>query len=257
MTPDEIREAIATEAARLILRRKVMEFHEARIRASRWMSKRKLSKDLMPSHAEIQAKLEALACLFEESQVKRVQSDDVEHDASEELVDDASDSYHPDTFAFLGILLNRLDGLQLPTKQHPEGDALYHSLQVFELAADDRPWDEEFQMAALVHDVGLAIDRRNPREATLKAIGPLLTERTRFLIEHLSEGVEYLQTGKVSKSLRRSEDFDDLIQLARFDLKGRVMGAEVRTVEEALLSLATLETEWGEGSDDEELEEDS
>ena len=257
MTPDEIRDAIATEAARLILRRKVMEFHEARIRASRWMSKRKLSKDLMPSHAEIQAKIEALACLFEQSLVQESRSDEFDNEDSATSVDDADDSYHPDTFAFLEILLNRLDGLHLPTKQHPEGDALYHSLQVFELAAEDRPWDEEFQMAALVHDVGLAIDRRNPREATLKAIGPLLTERTCFLIEHLSDGIEYLQTGKVSKSLRRSDHFDDLVQLARFDLAGRVPGAQVRTVGEALESLAALETEWDEGFESEELDGDS
>ena len=40
----------------------------------------------------------------------------------------------------------------------PEGDALYHSLQVFALASDRLPYDEEFLTAALLHDVGKAIN---------------------------------------------------------------------------------------------------
>ena len=37
---------------------------------------------------------------------------------------------------------------------HPKGDALYHSLQVYDLACDEMPYDEEFLLAALLHDVG-------------------------------------------------------------------------------------------------------
>ena len=48
-------------------------------------------------------------------------------------------------------------------KYHPEGDVLYHSLQVFELARDELPYDEEFLLAALLHDVGKAIDPQRPR----------------------------------------------------------------------------------------------
>ena len=54
---------------------------------------------------------------------------------------------------------------QLPTANHHlsqcplcTSDALYHSLQVFELAREERPYDEEFLLAALLHDVGKAID---------------------------------------------------------------------------------------------------
>jgi hypothetical protein len=46
-------------------------------------------------------------------------------------------------------------------RNHPEGDALYHSLQVFELARCEAPWDRDLAAAALLHDVGKAIDRRD------------------------------------------------------------------------------------------------
>ena len=39
-------------------------------------------------------------------------------------------------------------------KHHPEGDVLYHLLQCYVLAADELPYDEEFQLAAWLHDVG-------------------------------------------------------------------------------------------------------
>ena len=57
---------------------------------------------------------------------------------------------------------------QASPKYHPEGDALYHSLQVFELAREERPYDEEFLLAALLHDVGKAIDPSDHVEAALQ-----------------------------------------------------------------------------------------
>jgi len=52
------------------------------------------------------------------------------------------------------LLLRPLERVKQSPKYHPEGDALYHSLQVFELARRERPYDEEFIVAALLHDVG-------------------------------------------------------------------------------------------------------
>ena len=63
-----------------------------------------------------------------------------------------------DRFELYRMLLRPLEGVKQSPKYHPEGDALYHSLQVFELARDERGYDEEFLLAALLHDVGKAID---------------------------------------------------------------------------------------------------
>ena len=76
-------------------------------------------------------------------------------------------------------------------KHHPEGDVLYHLLQVFELAREERPWDEEFLLAALLHDVGKGIDPYDHVAAGLQALDGLITQRTAFLIEHHMLALEY------------------------------------------------------------------
>ena len=127
---------------------------------------------------------------------------------------------------------------------HPEGDALYHSLQVFELGREALPFDEEFLMACLLHDVGLAIDPRHPLPAALKALRGLVTERTLFLMEHRPAATDYLKTGECSRSLRKSPDFEALVLLARCNRDGCVPGAQVSSLDEALDYLAGLDTLW-------------
>jgi hypothetical protein len=46
------------------------------------------------------------------------------------------------------------------------------------------------------------------------------------------------------RSLRLSEDFDDLVLLARCDRDGRERGAEVRELHEALEYLAGIDATW-------------
>jgi predicted HD phosphohydrolase len=127
---------------------------------------------------------------------------------------------------------------------HPEGDVLYHALQVFELARDERPYDEEFLLAALLHDVGKGLDRSKHVEAGLQALDGLITERTRFFIEHHMHAHD-LRAGRLGHRLKRdleaSPDFDDLMLLRRLDDEGRVAGAAVGTVDDALDYLKELE----------------
>lgn len=153
---------------------------------------------------------------------------------------------HADAFAAFHLLLARLEGIALDPQRHPEGDALYHSLQVFELGKVELPYDEEFLLACLLHDVGLGLDRRRHTSAGVEALRGLVTERTLFLIEHRPAALEYLSTGRISRALRRSEHFEDLLLLARCDRDGRVPGAPVCELEEALDYIAGLATAWDE-----------
>lgn len=172
------------------------------------------------------------------------QADETPETAGDGGADD--DAYDPDLFPLLRILLERLGGIRLDPVRHPEGDALYHSLQVYALGLEARPWDEEFLLACLLHDVGLGIDRRDPDRAAVEALSGVLTERTCLLIARRREARDYLKTGRVSRSLRRSEHFDDLLLLAQCDQQGRIPGAPVPTVDEALDYIAGLEQAWDE-----------
>jgi predicted nucleotidyltransferase len=150
----------------------------------------------------------------------------------------------PDPYPIFRLLLLPLENVQGSRAYHPEGDVLYHSLQVFELARDARPYDEEFLLAALLHDVGKGLDSGNHVEAALQALEGLITERARFFIAHHMDAHLY-RTGQLGAKLRRelaaSPDFEELMLLRECDDKGRVPGALVGTVDEALDYLRQLE----------------
>lgn len=148
-----------------------------------------------------------------------------------------------DRFELYRSLLLPLAEVKQSPKYHPEGDALYHSLQVFDLAARHRPWDEEFLTAALLHDVGKAIDPADHVGAGLQALEGAITDRTAFLIAHHMEA-HALHEGtmgyRAAFRLRAHEDFEDLELLGQLDRKGRVPGALVPTLEEALAQIREL-----------------
>ncbi len=50
----------------------------------------------------------------------------------------------PDRFQLFAALLLPLENVKQNPKYHPEGDVLYHSLQVYDLACDQLPYDESF-----------------------------------------------------------------------------------------------------------------
>lgn len=370
MMTDDLRSQIAAEAARLMLRGKEADFAAARKRAARWLKPRKLRREDMPSHQEIQVQLYALSGLMasERDPMLRAQlrhwvhqvlvaltphpavwidelSDTRLASGAEVLIEvrgdreavrqqltaagfdprpirepitagavssttasttaaarprtdvarvdtdiwefrlkgqfpcvvrgttgavplpgspqvcsldqlqqeltaapvpayEPADDEHPDSFAVFQMLLEPLARVQWPSTAHPEGDALYHSLQVFELGKQERPYDEEFLLACLLHDVGYGINPRHPVLSGLDALGSLITERTRYLIEQRPVGSQYLLTGECPRALRKHPDFDDVTLLARCDRDGRVPGAVVPTLEEAFAYLENLEAEW-------------
>ena len=158
--------------------------------------------------------------------------------------DDAVIEFETDRFVEFRRLLVPLDEVKQSPVHHPEGDVLFHLLQVFELARDERPYDEEFLLAALLHDVGKGMAGGDHVGIALDLLEGMITERTAFLIAHHMDALE-LKRGtlgaKLKQELRGSEHFDDLMLLRDLDSAGRVPGARVGTIDEALDYLRELE----------------
>jgi len=142
-----------------------------------------------------------------------------------------------DRFHLYETLLVPLEEVHENPTYHPEGDALYHSLQVFTLAREELPYDEEFILAALLHDVGKAIDPKDHISAALEALEGYVTPRTAWLIEHHGEALA-LREGELGIRARRrleaSEDFAELRLLADCDRAGRRRGVPTPDIQEAL-----------------------
>ena len=113
---------------------------------------------------------------------------------------------------------------------------------------DELPYDEEFLLAALLHDVGKAIEPHDHVAAALEALAEFITPRTAWLIEHHMEG-HALHEGTIGPRARRrleeSPDYDELVLLSRCDRGGRVRGAQVPDVEEALDYIRELARVYG------------
>jgi hypothetical protein len=145
-------------------------------------------------------------------------------------------------------LLLPLERVAQSPKYHPEGDALYHSLQVYMLAQDEMPYDEEFLLAALLHDIGKAIDPADHVAAAIEALDGLVTQRTAWLIAHHMEGHQVVDRSIGARRRRRlsaSPWFDDLVALAECDLAGRVAGMQVDDVDVALDYIRQIDTMFG------------
>jgi hypothetical protein len=163
-------------------------------------------------------------------------------------MDEVSDEVEQriDRFEIYRMVLRPLEKVTQNPAWHPEGDALYHSLQVFELARDQQPYDEEFLLAALLHDVGKAIDSHDHVAAGLDALEGAITPRTQFLIAHHMEA-HAIHGGTIGHRaklrLEESPDYEDLVLLGELDRAGRQTGVQVCTIDEALAYIKALEEE--------------
>ena len=151
---------------------------------------------------------------------------------------------YADRFEYYLSLLRPLERVKQNPRTHPEGDALYHSLQVFENVRRENLYDEELLTAALLHDVGKAIDIFADRHtASLKALQGRITDRTARLIEKLSAAHAH-RAGtlghRAKRALDHDEDFEAIMLLADADHHGRKPGAEVPSVEEAIAYIREL-----------------
>ena len=142
-----------------------------------------------------------------------------------------------DRFQVYYSLLLPLENVKQHPKYHPEGDALYHSLQVFDRACDCLPYDEEFLLAALLHDVGKGIDPHDHVYSGLEALQGFITQRTGWLIEHHMEAHKLHDRtigARARKRLQQNESYDELVLLGECDRAGRVVGVQTSELEEAL-----------------------
>ncbi len=218
-SPDRLRQKITGEAARHVARG--TDARRAVFRAARRIAHGWVPDDRLPD------------------------DDEVRREVHRRL--DPSGSLAPvigDRFDRLAALVAVLETVRQNPARHPEGDALEHSLQVFSIIHDERPCDEEMLTAALAHDVGLAIDRRNAVAASLEALDGLITPRTAWLIEHLPIARDYADSTlghRARKRLESHADFLDAILLAEADRKGRVRGGAAPTLDEAITILRDLD----------------
>ena len=152
-----------------------------------------------------------------------------------------------DRFQLFESLLLPLENIKGPLAYHPEGDMLYHSLQVFDHARDQLAYDEEFLTAALLHDVGKAIDPTEHVGAGLDALEGFITERTAWLIEHHMRAHQIAEgsLGAERRRLEKSEHFEDLLLLGECDRAGRQAGVEAPELEEAINYLRDLGQMFG------------
>jgi len=149
-----------------------------------------------------------------------------------------------DRFEIFRLLLEPLADVKQNPAWHPEGDVLYHSLQVFQLACDQRSWDQEFLLAALLHDVGKGIDPADHVGTGLAALEGAISPRTQFLIAHHMDAQAYADGTlghRARERLRQSEDFEELMLLRECDNGGRKCGAQVCSVARALDFIESLE----------------
>jgi len=221
MSHDKLRQQIAAEAARLIQSQEETAYYSAKMRAARSLRQGWIPDDILPENREIRDQLQ------HRSTVQPAGSEN-------------------DRFARYRLLLMPLEGIKLNLKEHPEGDALYHSLQVFDLVRDAVPYDEELQLAALLHEVGRGIDPRNHVAAALESLADTITERTAWLIEHHCDAAAFRDGtlgARSRKRLEASPDFEDLMLLDQCDRQGRVRGAEASEIEDAIEQLRELAAE--------------
>lgn len=114
---------------------------------------------------------------------------------------------------------------------HPEGDVLYHVLQVFELAHKESH-DPELWAAALFHDVGKAVSI--PEHAAIGAdqLSLDFSPRVTWLVRHHMDLLYHPK--RTRKMWSNTPQLAALEQLRRWDLAGRSPYAHVMSPETAV-----------------------
>jgi hypothetical protein len=247
MLDDRLRRRVAFEAARLIFEQEETGHRQAKRKAAGRFRGDSIRRCDLPSDREIRQHIGDVARMIEIQ--RHTEPAQFGPPLLDENSTDCSSASSPDRFRAYELLLWPLENVKENPEIHPEGDVLYHSLQVFELARTAIPYDEEFLLAALLHDVGKAIDPRDHVAAGLEALNGFITERTAWLIEHHT-AAQSLKAGTLGMRFRHrleaDESYEELMLLADCDRRGRAIGIPVSEVPDALAYLRNLAAECGE-----------
>lgn len=218
---DKVRRRIAAEAGGLVARGGDSE--RARYRAARRVGQGWVPPDQIPEHDEVRRELHRVA--------------DSGHGFA---------SLIGDRFDQIAAVVAPLAAMRTDPARLVEADGLEHALQAFDLVRDERPYDEELLTAALVHDVGRAIDRADAVAAGLVALDGLVTPRTAWLVETLPAARAYRDGTLGQRARHRLEghpDFEDVLLLADADRRAHVRDCATVTLDEAIAVLRSLADE--------------
>ncbi len=242
LADDRLRRQIAQEAARRLVAAREPDdstWLEALTESELYTAKRKAAAVLgrsvrpgdLPSDSEVRT--EAVALVRSGDPVGPIEE-------PEPIGDVGRMADHLERFTVYRLRLIPLEAVKQNPKTHPEGDALYHSLQVFEIAREARPYDEEFLLAALLHDVGKGTGPGDHVVAGVEALRGAVTDRTLWLIAHHHDLDD---NPRARRPTEPAEYLDDLRLLHECDLAGRVPGRPVEGLEPTLAYLNGLEGE--------------
>ncbi|MEM9187710.1 MAG: HD domain-containing protein [Myxococcota bacterium] len=138
---------------------------------------------------------------------------------------------YDDIYDTLLSLMEPLARVRQDPRYHPEGDALYHSLQVFDraCAADEPP---HMLAAALFHDIGKAIPDGAHEMLGVEVLAPIANDETLWLVGH---HMDLLRDRRGTRqALRHDPVLDDLERLRAHDDAGRRRNIRVTPLERAL-----------------------
>lgn len=134
-------------------------------------------------------------------------------------------------YAELLDLVVALDRVPQDPRYHPEGDALYHSLQVFQHARRESD-DPLLHAAALLHDVGKALRSGDHDAEGADLLDGLVAPRIVWLVRHHLDLLR--EPALTRRRLRDTDGLRDLERLRRWDLAGRSPRATVCSPHEAV-----------------------
>lgn len=148
---------------------------------------------------------------------------------------------------YLIEILSDLEFIEESSSYHPEENVLVHSLQVFELAYHATN-DPELWAAALLHDVGKAIDYAQHDVCGADLLNGLLSPRIVWLVKHHLDLLR--QPKKTRYVLQHTPQLADLEQLRRWDLQGRQPNKSAVSLDFALNSLLQHQSQITEQNTD-------